>query len=200
MRFPHWLVDFGEVISTLQPDHHVDGLVELSGLDAAGFTDRYWEHRPGYDGGVSTQRYWSTVLDRPVDDPLLADLLELDIESWTHLHPGTLDILDEALASGVELSLLSNASSDFGAAFRRLPELTDRFSRFFISGDLGVIKPDPEIYRTALDASGFTAAETLFIDDRSENIVAAEALGITGIQFRGADDLRDRLVELGAFG
>lgn len=197
MRFPHWLVDFGEVISTPQPDHHVDGLVELSGLHAPVFVERYWQHRPAYDGGMSTRDYWSAVLGRLPDDVLIDDLHALDVESWTRIDPDMLALLDEARAAGVQLTLLSNAAVDFGEAFRRLPALTERFDRLVISGDLGVIKPDPEIYHAALGISGFGAAETLFIDDRPENVAAAEALGITGLVFRGVDDLRERLVELG---
>jgi len=58
-------------------------------------------------------------------------------------------------------------------------------------------KPDPPIYKRALDILGRPAERVLFIDDRAENVAGAVSVGMRGIQFLGADSLRRQLVSLG---
>jgi putative hydrolase of the HAD superfamily len=65
------------------------------------------------------------------------------------------------------------------------------------SYQLGIAKPDPAIYRYALEKLGTQPAETLFIDDKAENVEAAVALGMKGIIFSDAGKLRTDLVESG---
>ena len=59
------------------------------------------------------------------------------------------------------------------------------------------IKPEVEIYKLLLDRYHFVPQECVFIDDRPENIEAAEKLGITGIQFQNQQQAKRRLLELG---
>ena len=63
---------------------------------------------------------------------------------------------------------------------------------------LGLRKPEPAIYRRALDILGRPAERILFIDDRAENVAGAAAAGIKAIRFEGAD-LAARTGESGSF-
>jgi len=65
------------------------------------------------------------------------------------------------------------------------------------SYQLGIAKPDPAIYRYALEKLGTQPAETLFVDDKAENVDAAVALGMEGIVFSDVEKLRLDLVESG---
>ncbi len=67
----------------------------------------------------------------------------------------------------------------------------------FSSCFLGLRKPQPAIYRRALDILGKHAGRILFIDDRAENLATAEAAGIKTIRFQGAEFLRRDLSNLG---
>jgi HAD superfamily hydrolase (TIGR01509 family) len=62
---------------------------------------------------------------------------------------------------------------------------------------VGLRKPGLAIYKRALDILGRPAERVLFIDDREENVASAVAAGMKGIQFDGADALRQELVTLG---
>ena len=62
---------------------------------------------------------------------------------------------------------------------------------------LGLRKPEAAIYKRALDILGKPAERVLFIDDRPENVAGAVSVGMKGIVFKGAGELRDELVELG---
>jgi 2-haloacid dehalogenase len=59
------------------------------------------------------------------------------------------------------------------------------------------VKPDPAIYRLALDRFGVRADETVFVDDNPANIAAARALEIESVLFTDAASFRSRLIELG---
>ena len=99
--------------------------------------------------------------------------------------------LDEA---GVPLFAITNFSGEFFAPFRaQEAHLFDRFRGIVVSGDERLMKPDPAIYRLALDRFGLDAGEAVFVDDRAENVAGAEAVGMTGIVFTGEPDLRARL-------
>ncbi len=111
---------------------------------------------------------------------------------------GALGILQELAASKVCL---------LGALNNEARELNDyRFDRFglrdlfqvaFSSCYVGLRKPDPAMYRRALDILGRPAGRVLFIDDRVESIDGAEAAGMRTILFKGAAALRSELELLG---
>ncbi|MGA8729644.1 MAG: HAD-IA family hydrolase [Terracidiphilus sp.] len=69
----------------------------------------------------------------------------------------------------------------------------------FSSCFLGLRKPQPAIYRRALDILGKPAGRILFIDDRAENLVTAASEGMKTILFEGAESLRSDLTDLGVF-
>ena len=72
-----------------------------------------------------------------------------------------------------------------------------RFDRDFISGHMGVIKPEPQIYQMLETGSGLSGEALLFTDDRLENINAAAARGWQTHLFEGPHGWADRLVAAG---
>ena len=63
-----------------------------------------------------------------------------------------------------------------------------------VSGYVKCLKPSPEIYRILLDRYSLQASDCVFIDDNAANVAGAEAVGIRGILFTGASDLRRQLL------
>ncbi|HEX9932740.1 MAG TPA: HAD family phosphatase [Allosphingosinicella sp.] len=110
--------------------------------------------------------------------------------------PGVHDIVEELDALGVPLFGITNFSADFWGPFHeRERAFFSRFRDIVVSGREKMLKPDPAIYRLALDRFGLAPRETLFVDDRPINVHGAEAVGMRGHVFVGADDLRRRLEE-----
>jgi 2-haloacid dehalogenase len=66
-----------------------------------------------------------------------------------------------------------------------------------VSGQEGVIKPDPEIFRRLFERFGLVPQETVFVDDAERNIAAARALGMEVVWFTSPEQLRAELVALG---
>lgn len=75
--------------------------------------------------------------------------------------------------------------------------LARTFSLFFSSCYVGVRKPAPAIFRMALDVTQRTAAESIFVDDRVENLEGARQVGIATIQFKNVAQLEAALRDLG---
>src|SRR5690606_1373618 len=106
-------------------------------------------------------------------------------------------ILRELRDRPVRLYALSNFSGELYRQIRSKFEFLTWFDGLLISGDEGLVKPDPRIYRLLLDRYQLTAGRTVFIDDRPENVDAACTAGLIGINFVGAAQLRAELVRLG---
>jgi len=112
--------------------------------------------------------------------------------------PGMIALVEELDAAGVPLFAITNFSGEFFRAFRATEEaFFARFRDIVVSGDEQLLKPDPAIYRLALDRFGLRAEEAVFVDDALPNVEGAAALGIHAIQFVGAEPLRQALVQLG---
>lgn len=101
-------------------------------------------------------------------------------------------------AAGVAMHALSNYPPWFRLIEERLA-LSRYVQWSFVSCELGVRKPDPEIYRLTARRLGVEPAACLFVDDRAANCAGAEAVGMAAIPFRGATDLREQLRARGIF-
>ena len=111
---------------------------------------------------------------------------------------GVARIVEELDEAGVALFAITNFSGEFWPPFRATDAaLFDRFRDIVVSGDERLAKPDPAIYRLALDRFGLGAGEALFVDDRAENVAGAEAAGMIGHVFVDAAGLRRDLVQFG---
>ena len=93
-------------------------------------------------------------------------------------------------------SLTNFGIQTYAIAEGRYPFLK-AFDRDFISGHLGVIKPEPGIYEALEQGSGLSGAALLFTDDRIDNITAAAARGWQTHLFEGAAGWAARLVDAG---
>ena len=110
--------------------------------------------------------------------------------------PGSVEILAELRAGGTPLYLLSNFSAEtFPPAFERFDFLR-WFRGMVISGEVGVIKPDPRIYKIMLARFAIDPHRAVYIDDVAVNAEAAAGMGIHGIHFTTPAALRDELVGL----
>jgi len=110
---------------------------------------------------------------------------------------GTVEILGELQRAGLRTYALSNWSAEtFGVTRPRYPFL-EGMDGILISGEVGVGKPDPAIFREFLARFGLAPENAVFIDDWDLNVKAATLLGMAAIQFRDAAQLRTDLRHMG---
>ena len=107
--------------------------------------------------------------------------------------PGSLEIVADLAAARVPIYGITNFGAEFWALFRPTAPVFDHFADIIVSGVEKLVKPDPAIYQLALRRFGLGAGDAIFIDDRIENVVAAEAEGMIGHQFTDAATLRKYL-------
>jgi 2-haloacid dehalogenase len=113
---------------------------------------------------------------------------------------GSVDLFAELKATGVPCYALSNMERENWERRTEIYDFLGWFDGYFISGLEGVIKPDPEYFRRALERLDLQPDEVLFIDDRPENTAAAGALGIPAVVFTTPEALRGELVGRGLLG
>ena len=110
---------------------------------------------------------------------------------------GTVDILHQLKRAGVPLYALTNWSAETFPPQRTRFDFLSVFDGIVVSGEEGVIKPDPRIFRILLERYAIAPEAAVFIDDNPKNAEAAAALGIHGIHFRSPELLRSELQALG---
>ena len=199
--------DYGEVISertAALPDLRATllGSAGPDGESAAAFERAYWAEREAYDRGLPEPTYWNAVgarLGLSIDQAKADELTSIDVRGWLRRSPATVALIEELHEAGVPLALLSNAPSAFGRAVERQPWST-RFRELLFSGDLGVAKPDAEIWKVLLDRLDARPSDCVFLDDRQVNVDGANLAGLEGLLWTGADRIRARLVDLGLLG
>lgn len=114
--------------------------------------------------------------------------------------PGSLDLVERLDAAGVPLFAITNFGHDFWHGFRPTQPIFDRFRDIIVSGTEKLMKPDPAIYRLAIERFGIDPAGALFIDDNPANVAGAEAAGIAAHRFEDAAGLEAELVARGYLG
>jgi epoxide hydrolase-like predicted phosphatase len=103
------------------------------------------------------------------------------------------EALRRARAGGVRTGLVSNSWGHGRYDRAAFPEL---FDGVVISGEVGLHKPQPEIFRLAADRVGLEPSDCVFVDDLRENCAGAEAVGMTAVLHRDSDDTIAKLEEL----
>lgn len=103
--------------------------------------------------------------------------------------------LVEALAGRYRLILLSNVDEYYWRVVRGMQPELGLFDRVLLSCDLGLAKPDPEIFRRASAAAGVAPQRCLFVDDTQVNVDAAAALGFRTHRFGDVPGFRAALTE-----
>ena len=145
-----------------------------------GGVPKFWED---YDRGVSpvdevakaVAEYRGCDIETAKANMLLAINYQEEVEP-------TASLISELKERGYRLMVLSNMSPEYIDFLRKMPVYA-HFDDEIISCEVKCVKPEREIYELLLSKYGLNPAETIFIDDRRENVEAAEALGIVPFHF-----------------
>lgn len=137
---------------------------------------RVWDDIEGdlvarYPEDAAYIRAWGTRFHESIGDPI----------------PGMHEIVRRLDARGVPIFGITNFPREFWAPFRvREAEIFDRFGDIVVSGEEGIAKPDPAIFRLALERFGLEPGDGLFLDDVAGNAEASAREGFVGHHFNDA--------------
>ncbi len=192
------IFDYGMVLSgPPDPKAHAE-LMRITGLPAGTLDPLYWADRHAFDEGKLTgEAYWRDILHQAaltLPPSAIAELMHWDARMWMTLNPTMLAWQGALKASGFLTAILSNIGDSVQQAMEREIKWLMRFDVLVWSYQLRIAKPDPAVYRYTLEKLGTRPEETLFIDDRQENVEAAAALGMKALLFTTVDQLRTDLI------
>ncbi len=196
------IFDYGDVLDTV--DDINPWLARREQL-AAQFTmtgEKMWEYfyltEPWQlvkKGRISVQEFWDRLLSPlGITDPQAqSDFVGRLFEGREKVHTDMASLLHE-LRPHYKLALLSNTfEPEMDTWVAEVQGLRDIFDVVVSSAKVGLAKPEPEIYQVTLERLGVAPNEALFIDDKTRNTTAAEALGIPSILFESPAQLRREL-------
>jgi len=106
---------------------------------------------------------------------------------------GEVSEIVRSLKGKIRLGLVSNTNAlHFDYIASTFP-VVNSFDRWILSHEVGFKKPSPEIYQKAIEWASVEPPNILFIDDVQRNVEAAVSLGIQGIRFVSAQQLKEEL-------
>ena len=192
-------LDVGGVILTNGWDSAArQAAVAKFALDAREFEARHETAFPGYEAGKST-------LNQYLEDTVFYLKRSFSPEEFTSFMysvsqelPESRAVADRVAGSGRYLmAALNNEGAELNDYRIRQFDLRRTFTAFFSSCYLGSRKPDPPIYKMALNVTQRRPQECLFVDDRELNLEPARQLGMNTIQFQNVGQLEADLRKLG---
>lgn len=190
--------DLGGVVFARDPQKFEPEFIKFFSYIMLPEMPHFWEE---YDRGVSTyEQVLSDLAEYNSCDRELAEKnLQRSILTQEEI-PATKALIKDLKSAHYKLYVLSNMSLEF-IEFLRKRDVYKYFDGEVVSCEEHIIKPDAEIYRCLTSRYGLDVAETLFIDDRQQNVDAARNEGWQGFKFDPRDpetsckELRDILLK-----
>ncbi len=109
------------------------------------------------------------------------------VESETVINNSLVAYCKKLRAEGCTITCLSNGTHEWTLQVINDHGLGRLFDLVVLSGDLGIVKPNPEIYKYTLKKLGIKPSEAVFVDDREVNTLAAEVYGISSLVFTSTE-------------
>lgn len=194
-----FLFDLGNVLINWDP-RHVYRTLFASEEEMERFLSEICNHdwNVQMDGGRS---FADGIAELVARYPEQAPLIRAYRERWPEMLGGpigeTVDVLARLQSDGRRLFALTNWSSDTFPIARAQYGFLDWFEHIVVSGEVKLVKPDPAIFRHAIERCSLDPARTLFIDDSRVNVESAARMGFATHHFTAPGPLRATLSEWG---
>jgi len=185
------VLDLGNVLVPWHPERAFEGLVPDE--DVRRFLEDV--DFPELNRSLDAGRDWADARhELSAMGPWYADMLDLYLANFPRTLagevPGMARLVRELHDVGLRLLGLTNwSAATFHHAVPAAPAI-GLLEAVVVSGQEGIIKPDPRIFALVVDRFGLMPASTLFVDDSSVNVAAAHAAGLPAVVFTDAGRLR----------
>ena len=187
------IFDYGNVLCSSPLPAEIEAMAAILQMPIEGFQQHYWRHRLAYDqASLDIATYWNTVAQRELSPAEIERLQDIDSESWSHPNLVMPEWARQVREAGFRTALLSNIPAPVRDYIVRSPWLPP-FDHATFSCDLRQTKPSREMYQHSLAGLGAAPSDALLLDDRPENIRAADALGIHTILFTTPEALASEI-------
>jgi epoxide hydrolase-like predicted phosphatase len=197
MRLRAVFIDFGGVIMRTEDKGPRTRQAERLGMTYRDLEKIFFESESSQrasTGEIPEEAHWQAVAEALGVTRPEADRITAEFFSGDQADAALLGFL-RSLRPGRKIGLISNAWSGL-RAFITSQKFEDVFDEMIISAEVGVMKPDPRIYRLALEKLDALPEESVFLDDVLVNVEAARALGMNAIQFTQPEKALEELKQL----
>lgn len=192
------IYDIGNVLIEWQPERFYDGVIGaearhrlFAAVDLHGMNDRI-------DAGAL---FRETIYETADLHTEWGDAIRMWHDRWIDMASPviapSLSLLRRLRSKGVPVYALTNFGIHSFAFAETQYDFLGEFDRRYVSGHMGVIKPDPKIYAMVEEDCALPPDRILFVDDRADNIAAARARGWRGHVFRDPQGWAAELVAQG---
>lgn len=190
------IFDIGNVLIEWQPERFYDARIGRDRREAMFATVDLHAMNDQVDRGENFQ---ATIYATAEDFPEFAAEIRMWHDNWIEMASPAIDqsvaLLRALRAKGVPVFALSNFGIESFAYAETQYDFLGEFDKRYVSGHMGVIKPDAEIYEIVELDSGLAPSSLLFTDDRADNLRVAGARGWQTHLFEGSIGWARNLVE-----
>ena len=188
------IFDFGNVLVKWEPEkiyaEHF-GSEEKAWWFMRHVTDSVWRNR--IDAGESQD---ACISELQAAHPDYSEAIAVYRDRWRDMltgeMPGMYSLVEE-LKRRTEVFGLTNWSMETFPEARQRFRILQLIDRYVVSGAERLVKPDPRLFQRLLDRYSLSADDCIFIDDNPDNVQSACRMGMEGIVFDGAENLRKKL-------
>jgi epoxide hydrolase-like predicted phosphatase len=189
--------DLGGVIVRTEYQAPRQHLAERLGMEYDDLVKIVFDSDSGYQasiGAIPPEAHWDLVIKRLKRPASELEAIRHEFFAGDIIDRTLLDFL-RSLRGKYTTGLISNAWGDLREYLVR-EKFEDAFDHIIISAEVGAVKPEAKIYKTALEQAGVRPKEMVFVDDFAVNIEGCEKVGIKGILFRDPDSALKQLKAL----
>ncbi|MEO0342595.1 MAG: HAD-IA family hydrolase [Pseudomonadota bacterium] len=192
------IFDIGNVLIEWNPERHYDKRIGRERRDA--LFDSMDLH--AMNDAIDTGAPWKeTVYATAEHSPEWGDEIRMWHDEWIFMASPAIShsvhLLRELRMKGVPVFALSNFGKETFAYAETQYDFLQEFDKRYISGHMGVIKPDQNIYRMVEEDCGLSGRSLLFTDDRAENIKSAKMRGWETHLFQNSQNWAATLIQHG---
>ena len=196
----HIVFDIGKVLIHYDPNIPFSRLIPDE-TERNAFFDNVCTHEWNLE--QDRGRSWTDAEALLIDQfPDKAELIRAFRLHWpemvSHAYDDSVDLMLDLIQQGRDVTMLTNFAADTFKQAREMYPFLKVPRGVTVSGEIGMIKPDQEIYDTHAKSFDLESAACLFIDDSEKNVEGAISAGWQAVHFTGAEKLREDLVRLAA--
>jgi glucose-1-phosphatase len=195
-----FLIDLGNTLIKLAYERVLENVCRSASVSRDELVDVLEEpggYRDMERGAVTFREFYEHIADKAGYRGSLHDFREIWNDFFDGPIAGSEDLI-ERIRAKYRVAFLSNSNEVHAELIpRRFSSLFRKDDRFVFSHRFRVAKPDPDMFRRALEVIGALPQNVVFIDDLIENVLAARAEGIRSFQFVDAAQLKRELIAEG---
>lgn len=146
-------------------------------------------------GEITEEDYWKRIIDENNWEITVSKLKEISRKNFEEIK-GTREIIEKLKTRNFKLGLLSSHTKEWAIFLNEKFNYEKYFDKVLYSYQIGIVKPNKELYLNLLNRLNAKPQECIYIDDKYKYVEPAQELGMVGIKFVSPSQLKTELTKL----